>query len=159
MSKRKRETVEILTGAAALLVIAGGVAWTYGGSRGATDGYQVTALYRNVDGVSLGSEVRMSGIIIGKVSSLRYDGARNRAVLEMTIRDGIRIPTDSAAKVVSESMLGEKYIKIEPGGNEETLKPGKRFRFVQNSVVVEEVLQRVIIEVEQSRALKKKASE
>ncbi len=101
----------------------------------------------------------MAGILIGKVSDVRYDGARNRAVLGLTIKDGVQIPTDSAAKIVSESMLGAKYIKVEPGGDEAVLKSGKRFRFVQNSVVVEEVLQRVINEVEQSRALRKKAAQ
>lgn len=156
MKKRSRETTDILTGAAVMAVIAIWFGWSYVTSINPPgDGYTVEAQYRNVDGITKGSEVRMAGVIVGAVTAIDYDPAASRAVLEMTIRDGVEIPTDSAAKIVSESMLGSKFIKIEPGGDEAAIKQGARFKFVQNSVVVEEVLQRLITEVEASRAAKK----
>lgn len=163
MKKRNRETIEIWTGTAAFAVIAIWFGWSYFASSGPPrDGYQITAQYRNVDGITRGSDVLMAGIPVGVVTGISYDGARSKAVMELTIRDHVKIPTDSAAKIVSESMLGSKYVKIEPGGNDAVFKPGDRFQFVQNSVVIEEVLRRLITEVEAGRAArkaKKKATE
>ena len=61
----------------------------------------------------------------------------------MELKDGIRIPDDSSASIVSSGIMGAKYIEIEPGGSEDYLQPGGEFSYTQDAMVIEELVDRI----------------
>lgn len=105
--------------------------------------YSVLARFGRTDGLSIGNAVRMAGINIGKVINARIDENYN-AILTLEIKDNVKIPDDSSASIVSDSILGSKYIEIEPGGSEDYLEPQGEFSYTQDAMVLEELLDRII---------------
>ncbi len=80
------------------------------------------------------SDIRMSGIKIGTVSSQELDNITFQARVLMSIDSDIRIPDDSSAKITTDGLLGGNYISIEPGGNDIYLESGDEILFTQGSV-------------------------
>ena len=105
--------------------------------------YPLQARFGRTDGLMLGDNVRLAGINIGRVVDARLDEHFN-AVLTLDIKEGIEIPSDSSAAIVSSGIMGGKYIEIEPGGDEEFLQPHDEFAYTQDAMVLEELVDRVI---------------
>ena len=85
----------------------------------------------------------MAGIDIGRVeASVLEDDFR--AKLTLKIRSDIKIPDDSSASIVSNGIMGNKYIEIEPGGSEDFLEEGGEFSYTQDAMVLEELIDRII---------------
>jgi phospholipid/cholesterol/gamma-HCH transport system substrate-binding protein len=148
-----RETVHILLGAAVLLAapLLLFVFFTGDARTGSTEGYELEARYNRVDGVSIGTDVLLAGVPVGKVTGQDFDAETLQAVLTMTLRDDIRLPTDTAALIVSEGLMGGKIIKLDPGGAEEMLSPGDDFQYVQDAIIVEALLEKVVLWAEAKR--------
>ena len=130
-----------------------------GGVETAEDGLTLTAVYQNVDGVTIGTKVLLAGIQVGKVTDIDYVPNGHRASLTMRVREGFALPHDSVAMIVSAGMLGGKYIKLEPGGDERVLKDGDQFEYVQGAVIFEELLQKVVLDAEARRERAREAAE
>ena len=96
--------------------------------------YNVSAVFNRIDGIKLGSDIRMSGIKIGTVSSQELDNITFQARVLMAIDSDILIPDDSSAKITTDGLLGANYISIEPGGNDIYLESGDEILFTQGSV-------------------------
>ena len=105
--------------------------------------YHLKATFGRTDGLFVGDKVRMAGIDVGRVVSLNLDKHFN-AVLTLEIKDGLLIPDDSSASIVSSGLMGDKYIEIEPGGSEDFLKKDGEFNYTQDAMVLEELLDRII---------------
>lgn len=127
--------VETLIGAAVLAVAGIFLAFGYTTSSiGSDGGFRLVAKFDRVDGLTMGSDVRMSGIKVGTVVNQRLDPATYRAVIEMDIQRGLQLPDDSSAKITSEGLLGATYMSLEAGGSEDLLKNGGEIRFTQGSI-------------------------
>lgn len=126
------------------------------GRGSSSSGYELIGRFGATDGVAVGTKVLLVGIQIGEVTRQYYDRESQRAVLHFTIRSEMNIPLDSVALIVSDGMLGGKYIKIQPGGELEMLRAGDAFEYVQDSIVFEEILEKVILNAEQRRGGDKK---
>jgi len=148
-----RETVHILAGAAVLLMVPllGFVFFSSDARTDSANGYELTASYNRVNGVSIGADVLLAGVPVGKVTRLAFDAEEFQAILTFTIRDDIRLPRDTAALIVSDGLLGGKYIKLDVGGAEDMLQPGDGFEYVQDSIIVEALLEKIVLRAEQSR--------
>ena len=120
--------------------------------------YELTARFNNIDGIEIGSDVLMTGVSVGNVSSVNFDSQSYQAILTLQLKPNITLPRDTVVMILSEGMLGNKYLKIEPGGAMETLRSGDEFNFVQDSVIFEELLHKVILAAELKRAIKSKAN-
>lgn len=155
-----RQVVNTLVGA---LVLAVGVAAFLLSQRGdhreVETGYQIKASFGSIDGVSKGTKVLLTGIPVGEVAGFHYNEERQRAVVSMTIRDGVRIPLDSVVMIVTDGLLGGKYLKIQAGGDTEMMEPGGQFDYTQDSIVFEEILEKVILNAEKSRQREKEEKE
>jgi phospholipid/cholesterol/gamma-HCH transport system substrate-binding protein len=127
--------VETLIGAAVVVVAA--VFFYYGwhttGS-GAVSGYEVVAKFDRVDGIGVGTDVRMSGIKIGTVTAQELDQKTYRALVRMSIKNEILLPEDSSVKVSSEGLLGGAYLAISPGGSDTMMVAGAEFETTQGSI-------------------------
>ena len=105
--------------------------------------YPLKARFGRTDGLMLGDSVRLSGITIGRVVDAHLDEHFN-AVLTLDIKEGVDIPVDSSAAIVSSAIMGGKYIEIEPGGEEEYFKANDEFSYTQDAMVIEELVDRII---------------
>ena len=114
-------------------------------------GYQLKAIYQSVDGVSVGTDVMLTGIKVGEVTKLGYVPDGHRASLTMRIEGNIKLPTDSVAMIISSGMLGGKYIKLEPGGELDSLGNGDHFEYVQDAIIFEELLEKIVLDAEAKR--------
>jgi len=104
------------------------------GNKNSSRTYQITAVFNEVSGLMSGSDVRLSGIKVGSVTTQTLDGDSYEAVVSMQINNDIKIPTDSSAKISAEGLLGGNYISIEPGGSDEILMDGDVIEFTQGSI-------------------------
>ena len=114
-------------------------------------GYEVTASFGAIDGVSKGTRILLTGLPVGDVDKYYYDENQQRAVVTMSVQHGIEIPLDSVVMIVTDGLLGAKYLKIQAGGDTEMMKPGDQFEYTQDSIVLEEILEKVILNAEQKR--------
>ena len=136
-----RSLAETLLGAAVLAVAIGFVVFAYTRSGVATvSGYEVSAAFNRVDGIANGSDVRIGGIKIGSVIERELDPVTFQAVLHMSIDESVELSVDSTAAVVSDGLLGGKFIDIQPGAEEALLAGGGRIGYTQSSLLLEELI-------------------
>jgi phospholipid/cholesterol/gamma-HCH transport system substrate-binding protein len=127
--------VETLIGAAVIIVAVGFFYYGYNTTgSGAVAGYEVVARFDRVDGISAGTDVKMSGIKIGTVTSQELDQKTYRALVRMNIRNDIKLPEDSSIKVASEGLLGGAYLAVAPGGSDAMMVAGAEFETTQGSI-------------------------
>jgi phospholipid/cholesterol/gamma-HCH transport system substrate-binding protein len=139
--------VETLIGAAVIAVAVAFLAFAYTATgSGAGGGYDVAARFGRVDGVNVGTDVRMSGIKIGTVSSLDLDPRTYNAVVRMSLRDDVRLPDDSSVRITSEGLLGGQYLSIEPGGSQTMLADGGEIENTQGAIDLIGLLGRTIFQ-------------
>jgi phospholipid/cholesterol/gamma-HCH transport system substrate-binding protein len=144
----RRSIAEVLTGAVVLLVAAGFLAYAVANSgRSAVSGYTIYAKFDRIDGLGVGADVRLAGVKVGSVNEERIDPQTFQAVVGLTVRNDMKLPIDSAAIVTSESLLGGKYLTLQPGGDETLLQPGQTITITQSSVSLEELLGKFIFSV------------
>ena len=141
-------TVELVTGLLVLGVLVVLIVIAIGGRhRSGGDGYPLNAVFNQIDGLDVGSDVRLSGITVGHVTGEVVDPKDFRARVTFTVRPDIKLPVDSAAIVTSDSLLGGKYIALSPGGSETMLKPGGDVIQTQGSISLEQLLSKFIFSV------------
>jgi phospholipid/cholesterol/gamma-HCH transport system substrate-binding protein len=144
-------TRETAIGGAVLAAAALILALSYsGGGPTKVVGYDLTARFHKAEGISTGSEVRLSGVVIGRVVGEKLDD-RYRAVVTLRMTPETRLPTDSSAIIQTDGLLGSKFISLQPGGDETDLKPGDEIRFTQDSLNVNDLLGMIIAEAEARR--------
>lgn len=108
------------------------------------DGLQLTARFDQVDGLQVGSDVRLSGIKVGTVVSQELDTETFQAIVKISIEETIELPDDTAAKIASESLLGGSFLDLEPGGSEDILEEGGEITFTQGSVSLMDLIGQAI---------------
>jgi len=101
---------------------------------GSLSGYELQAKLPRVDGLGVGTDVRLSGIKIGSVSDLTLDPKNYLVTLHMNIRDDVKIPDDSSLIVTSSGLLGSSYVSLTPGGSDKMLAAGGMIQNSQGSV-------------------------
>lgn len=134
MTSTAENRAELLAGAAVLAVAAGFLFWGFGDGLDRDQGYEVTASFPDVAGVAVGTEVRLAGVRVGRVSEVSLNPDTYMADARLTIPDHIALPTDSAALIQTDGLLGGAYIQIQPGGSPDSLAPGDEIEDVQGAV-------------------------
>jgi phospholipid/cholesterol/gamma-HCH transport system substrate-binding protein len=128
--------VETLIGTIVVVIAAVFLVFAYStaGVRTGVGGYELMAKFDRVDGLSVGGDVRLSGIKIGSVVSQDLDPQSYVAVVRLNIDSKIKLPEDTAARIASEGLLGGNYLSLEPGGSEVMLKNGGEIKSTQGAV-------------------------
>jgi len=130
------ERAEILAGAAILAVAAGFAIYAARGAGlgGDADSYPLTASFRSVEGVSVGTDVRLAGVKVGTVTGLTLNPETYFADATITMRKDVAVPVDSTILISSEGLLGGNFVEVQPGGALEMLEPGGEIEDTQGSV-------------------------
>ncbi|WP_373353339.1 outer membrane lipid asymmetry maintenance protein MlaD [Pseudoroseicyclus sp. CXY001] len=137
----RESPAEVATGA--LVILAAGAFLWWGAARvsaGAGADYSVSASFRSVEGVSPGTDVRMAGVKIGRVSGLTLDPASFRAVADLSLDKDVPLPADSTAVISSDGLLGGAFVEIFPGGDLENLEDGGQIFDTQGAVSLLQLL-------------------
>ena len=105
------------------------------------DGYEILARFDDVGGLKARSRVSAGGVRVGRVSAIVYDSESYEAVVHIHIGNKFKkFPKDTAASVLTSGLLGEQYIGLEPGGDEEFLKNGDEIEITQSALVLEQII-------------------
>ncbi|WP_119677966.1 outer membrane lipid asymmetry maintenance protein MlaD [Indioceanicola profundi] len=139
----RRNVIETVMGAVVLVVAGFFLFFAYTSADvGAVSGYQLTARFSSTGGLSPGADVRISGVKVGTVREQYLDKQTFQAVVVMEIDPSVQLPLDTSAVIASESLLGGRYLQLQPGADEEALKGGDTIEYTQSAVNLEELLGR-----------------
>ena len=122
---------------------------------GAVSGYEVTANFLRVEGLRDGGDVRVSGIRVGTIISQRLDLKTFDAVVRMSIDPSVKLPVDSYAQIASNGLLGDNYLQIVPGNEEEMIKDGGRIERTTPPISLESLIGEVIYSLQGGQQPKK----
>ena len=106
--------------------------------------YELRASFRSLNGVSVGTDVRLAGVKIGAVTRISLNPETYRADTTFSIEEGLKIPDDSAVVVASEGLLGGNFIEIIPGGSLFYLEPGDEIEDTQGAVSLISLLMKFV---------------
>jgi phospholipid/cholesterol/gamma-HCH transport system substrate-binding protein len=122
----KDNLLEALIGLFVVIAAAGFVVFAAArtGAAGGQDGVRLLARFPNIGGVTLGTDVKVAGVKVGRVTGLELDPGSYQAVLRLSVDRGLNLPIDSSAAISSEGLLGGNYIALTPGAEPQMLKDG-----------------------------------
>ncbi len=99
---------------------------------GRTGGYRVTANFSKVGGLSVGSDVRIAGIKVGSVVATKLNEEDYTADVVLSINSDVNLPIDTVAGIADVGIMGDKYVRLEPGKSHSFLKPGGKLVQTRN---------------------------
>ena len=133
--------IETVMGAVVLAVAGGFLYFAYSNSDvKPIEGYAITAAFSNIGGIAPGSAVRVGGIKVGVVEKLSLDPKSYQAIATLRVGNEVKLPTDSSAAIQSAGLLGDKFVALEPGGEEKNMADGDKIAFTQPSISIEEMI-------------------
>ena len=141
----QRNMLETVVGAIVLLTAVAFVSLAYEAAniRG-TDGYELEAEFGATGGLSVGDDVRISGIKVGRISRQELDPVTYAARIVMSLDERIRIPADSSARITAASLLGGNYLELIPGADEDMMQPGEVIYDTRDPVSLTDLLGKAV---------------
>ena len=133
----------VLLGMAALFFLT--TQTTGSNSLSGSDTFEVTARFDNVGSLKNRAPVRMSGVTIGRVTSVRFDPDTLVAEVKLEIESQYdRIPEDSDAGILTSGLLGSQYVGLQAGGSDLSLQEGSEIEFTQSAIVIENLISKYL---------------
>lgn len=128
----------VVAGIAALVILAlkVGNLSTYNGG----ESYQLEAYFSNIGGLKPQASIKSAGVLVGRVTAISLDTERYEAKVTMSIDQRYQFPVDTFANILTAGLLGEQYIGLVPGGDEQYLKAGDVVKQTQSAVVLEDLI-------------------
>lgn len=105
-----------------------------------SDGYRVVAEFDNIGGLKVRAPVKSAGVVVGRVEAISLDTRTFRANVALRIDKNYPFPKDSSASILTAGLLGEQYVGMDGGGEEQVLKDGDRIKITQSAIVLEKVI-------------------
>lgn len=142
----KKANRDLIAGTAALLVavlLFCAIGFKRDIGRHSTASYTLSARFNHTDGLNAGAPVRLAGIEVGKIIDLTLNGDYGVTV-RFSLPESVRLPDDSGISVQSQSLLGNKYLELTPGGSEDMLSDGDFLDFTEDSPDLVNLLDKVI---------------
>jgi phospholipid/cholesterol/gamma-HCH transport system substrate-binding protein len=106
--------------------------------------YHLLARFNSVSGLKAGAQVEISGVQVGQVDDINLDVKQMVAVVDLKIRKNIQLTDDTIASVKTAGLIGDKYIKISPGGSDDILKPGGTIEETESAIDLEELISKYV---------------
>jgi phospholipid/cholesterol/gamma-HCH transport system substrate-binding protein len=108
--------------------------------------YPVTARFTSISGLKEGSTIELAGVIVGKVNSIELDTGDYEAVVHLDIDKTVELQDDSIASIRTSGIIGDKYIKLTPGGSDIILEAGDEIDETEPAISLEELISKYIFE-------------
>ena len=100
----------------------------------------ISARFDNIGGLKVQAPVRSAGVLVGRVTDIRFDPKTFRAEVELKLDTRYPFPIDTSASILTAGLLGEQYIGLDPGGEEANLKDGDKLKLTQSAIVLEKLI-------------------
>ena len=110
--------------------------------------YPLTARFTSISGLKEGSTIELAGVIVGKVRHIELDTGDYEAVVHMDINKQVELQDDTIASIRTSGIIGDKYIKLSPGGSDIILAAGDAIEETEPSISLEELVSKYIVESE-----------
>ena len=141
----KRLNLELMVG---LFIVLGFAAFAFAALQAANLGnlnmnahtYTVTAYFDNIGGLKPRASVKSAGVVVGRVKSVTFDQKTFQAKVEISVDSRYAFPVDSSLKILTSGLLGEQYIGISAGGDDENWKDGSVAERTQSAIVLENLI-------------------
>lgn len=142
----RHNPAELLTGAVVLAVAAlfGAYALANTGTGFSGGGYDLRAQFDHVDGLSVGTDVRIAGVKVGSIQSISLNPKTYLADVVFSVQKGLQLSTDTSATVSTDGLLGGKYLALATGGEDKMLKPGDAVTITEGSINLESLIGKYI---------------
>lgn len=112
------------------------------------EGYEVSAYFENIGGLKVRSPVTVSGVRVGQITEIVYDSNRYEAKVVMRIQAAHDyFPIDTTASIYTAGLLGEQYVALEPGAEEDVLTTEDTIEFTQSALVLEEIIGKIVVKL------------
>ena len=108
------------------------------------DYYLLDAQFDSVSGLKAGAQVDMAGVEIGQVAAIRLDNERQIAIVQLKIQKEVLLTDDVIASVKTSGLIGDKYIKLTPGGSDRILKSGDMIIETESALDIEELVSKYV---------------
>jgi phospholipid/cholesterol/gamma-HCH transport system substrate-binding protein len=106
--------------------------------------YEVHAYFSNIGGLKPKASIKSAGVLVGRVTAITLDTERYEAKVMMNLDKRYQFPKDTFANILTSGLLGEQYIGLVPGGDEEMLKSGDQVKMTQSAVVLEDLISKFL---------------
>ena len=112
------------------------------------ESYPVTARFTSISGLKEGATIELAGVKVGKVTRIELDGGEYEAVVHLDISKDVQLTDDSIASIRTAGIIGDRFIKLTPGGSDIYLEPGDEIEETEASISLEELVSKYIFESE-----------
>jgi phospholipid/cholesterol/gamma-HCH transport system substrate-binding protein len=109
-----------------------------------SDFYELKALFKSVNGVKPGTQIEIAGVPVGQVGSIQLDQKHDMALIWLKIKKGVVLTDDVIASVKTSGLIGDRYIKLTPGGSDKVLKPGDQITDTEPPVDIEDLISKYV---------------
>ena len=148
-NRDRKRGVELMVG---LFVVAGFVALLFTALQAANLGsfswsektYMVEAMFDNIGGLKARAPVKSAGVVVGRVDTVTFDNTMFQARVTMSIDSKYQFPADTEAQILTSGLLGEQYIGLMAGADEEVLESGSKIRRTQSAMVLEQLISKLM---------------
>ena len=147
----KRSTLEIVMGLVVLVGAGIFAVMVYQASDiQSADGYLLHAEFGTTGGLSVGDEVRLSGIKVGQIVGQSLDPVTYAARIDMRINDAVQLPSDSSARITAASLLGGNFLELLPGAGEDMMPEGTTIFDTRDPVSLSDLLGKIVFQGNES---------
>jgi len=108
------------------------------------DSYPVSARFTSISGLKQGAVVELAGVKVGKVSGIELDSGEYEAIVHLNINKEVQLTDDSIASIRTAGIIGDRYIKLTPGGSEDYLGAGDVIEETESAISLEELVSKYI---------------
>lgn len=134
----------VVAGIAALVILAFKVGNM--SNFGAGDTYEISANFDNIGGLKPRAPIKSAGVVVGRVTAIAFNNERFTAKVAMAIEKTYKFPKDTTASILTSGLLGEQYVGLEGGGDDQMLKAGDNIRLTQSAVVLEKLISQFLFD-------------
>ena len=144
----RRNLAETVAGAIVLVVAIGFLGYAVANTgRSRVGGYTLHARFDHIDGLTVGSDVRLAGVKVGSVTGARVDPQTYQADVSFSVQNAVKLPRDSSAEITADGLLGGEYLSLSPGGDEQMIPPGGTVTITQSAINLEELLGKFVFSI------------
>ncbi len=109
-----------------------------------SDNYMLKARFQSVSGLKKGATVEMAGVVVGRVGDIVFDTDKLDAVVTLKITNNVPVSSDVIASVKTSGLIGDKFVKLTPGGAEDNLKSGDIIHDTESALDIEELISKYV---------------